>query len=127
MCDDFDIAPALTARGVIGMIVREDHVGDGLVEFFCEFVFQPGDGFSVDRVGDHDAFVGDHEHGVVKIILETIDVAFDLLDRAIDVLGFYRRGNIQGQNRSKGRKAFLVGVHDDLPIIITPANYQFAI
>jgi hypothetical protein len=84
------------AGGVVAVAVAVDHVGNRLAEARRDFGFEPGGGLGVDRVGDDDAFGGDDHGREMELVLEAPDIAGDVGQFALDVLGLGALNGGQG-------------------------------
>ena len=73
-----DAAP----RSMIPVMMAVDHVADGDAETAVQFAPEPGREVGIDRIRQHDALVGDHEHGTVVVVGGTVNAIGDLGDGA---------------------------------------------
>ena len=74
-------------------------------------------GFSVDRIGGDDAFVGNQEDREVEIVLEAVEVIGDLGDGAGGLLGHSGRSCRQDRGEADRGCCDVFHVADPFPLI----------
>ena len=91
----------LAAGAVVAVIVAEDQVLDRPVESLGDLGFKPGGRLFVDGIGDDHAIRRHQEDGIVKIVLEAVEIARDAGDGAFG-LCVKRAGRQQGGGEEHG-------------------------
>ena len=93
------VAVAEAAGGMIAVAVAIDQVRDRGVGDFFDLRLQPGRRLFIDRVGDHHAGLGNHEHIDVKAVLKAVNIVGHTRNFALDVL---RRDGAGAQHQDQG-------------------------
>ena len=94
----------LAARSVIAMRMRPDQMGDRLVGNLRKIFDKPGAGFDADRIDAHGARASRHDQRHVEIVAKQINVAFDVDEYALSVLGNDRQAKSKHEKSGKNTR-----------------------